>query len=117
MSLKSVLSTIARRREKPRLYVDACHFDPDKVRNGEAWILFARDEVESIYERVSTALRSAAAVIVIDQGSTDGTPYFAAEAGAVVVMQEAGQTRELALQKAIQTAGRMTKNGFVIKYG
>lgn len=114
MSLISLLSSLAPKKQRPRLYIDACHFDPDSARSGDTCILFARNEMDDIYERVTQALSQASAVVVIDQGSTDGTPYFAAEAGAIVIIQPAGQPRELALQEALQVAGQINQNGNVV---
>lgn len=106
-SLKSLVSSLLPVQEKPRFYIDASTFNPEQPRVGETWILTAHNEVEGIYDRVCAALRSAASVIVIDQGSTDGTAVFAAEAGAVVVMQEPGQSEEVIIQEAVRLAKRM----------
>lgn len=86
-SLKSLFSVFSPRRRKPRLFIDACNFDPDQEGQGDALILYAKNEEDRIFARVSSALCTASRVIVVDQGSTDSTPYLAAEAGAIVVVQ------------------------------
>jgi hypothetical protein len=103
-SIFSLFSRSTTKKQTPRIYIDACTFDPDAQRSGEALILLAYNDADRIFERVSSALRTASAVVVVDQNSSDGTPFFAAEAGAVVVLQEQGQTREAALCEAERVA-------------
>lgn len=86
-SLKSLISTFTPRRKKKQIFIDACNFDPDEESQASALILYARNEEDQISNRVSLALRNASRVIVVDQGSTDNTPYLAAEAGAIVVIK------------------------------
>lgn len=114
-SIKKFISGLMPGREKARVYVDSRSFDPCRPRRGESVVLFARNEAGSIYERVTGALRSAAGVVVIDENSSDGTSFFAAEAGAVVVMQAPGQPREASLAEALRLARRMTPNVRVIE--
>lgn len=96
-------------QQKPRLFVDASTYNPDLPRRGQAVILVAHNEARTIYERVCQA-RISSAVVVVDQGSTDGTSYYAAEAGAVVVLQEPGMSCEVVMQKAAQVARSLSQN-------
>jgi hypothetical protein len=107
-SFFSIFSKTPVKKQAPRLYIDACSFDPEAQRRGEALILLTHNDAGHIYDRVSDALKSAAGVIVVDQNSSDGTAFFAAEAGAVVVLQENGQTREAALREAERLARRFS---------
>ena len=76
-------------QRKPRVYLDASAFDPyADCASGGVVTITAHNEADTIYARVQQALQTAAKVVVVDQGSKDGTPYFAAEAGAVVVIQQ-----------------------------
>ncbi|RPJ36996.1 MAG: hypothetical protein EHM21_18545 [Chloroflexi bacterium] len=97
-------------QQKPRLFVDASTYNPDLPHSGQAVILVAHNEARSIYERVCQAMLSSSGVVVVDQGSTDGTSYFAAEAGAVVVLQEPGMSCEVVMQKAAQVARSLSQN-------
>lgn len=93
-------------RKEPRVYIDSATFDPYATsRQGSAVILTARNEAATIFQRVQSARCESAGVVVIDQGSTDGTAYRAAEAGAVVVLQEEGMSLDEAVRKAM-SAGR-----------
>lgn len=87
-SLKSMFSIFTPQHKKSRLFIDACSFDPDQEGQGDALILYVKNEEDRIFSRVSSALCTASRVIVVDQGSTDNTPYLAAEAGAIVVVQK-----------------------------
>lgn len=107
ISLKSLLTRI---QVTPRSFLYASRSDIRQEINTDALILFARNEGENIYYRVTSALRSVDVVVVIDQGSDDGTSYFAAEAGAIVVAQETGQSRESALQEAFRVARRLARS-------
>lgn len=87
-SLKSIFSSFSPQRRKPHLFIDACSFDLDQESQGDVLTLYVKNEEDGIFARVSSALYTASRVIVVDQGSTDNTPYLAAEAGAIVVIQK-----------------------------
>lgn len=106
MFLKSLFS---REQDNARMCIDASRFDPGAKQKEEALIVFTQNEAESIYDRVSATLSPATGMVVIDLGSCDGTPYLAAEAGAVVVLQETAQQREAALKEAVRVALRMAR--------
>ena len=86
-----------------------CGRHPDQPRRrGRAVILIAQNDEDNIYERVSRALLNSAGVVVLDYGSTDGTPYFAAEAGALVVIKEPHQAEEEAMAAAYRAVQRFS---------
>lgn len=107
MRLKSLFSKMSPDQEKPKVFVDASAFNPDQPATGETVILTVHNRADEIHAQVTALLHSAAAVIVIDQNSTDNTPFRAAEAGAVVIRQAAGQPREAAMREALRLARRM----------
>jgi hypothetical protein len=101
---------------KPRLFVDASSFDPTKVKdNGHAVIIIAQNEEETIMEHVKKELLGAIGVVVLDKNSSDATPYLAAEAGAIVVLQEQGIDVEDALRKAVELARTCSDNVIVLE--
>lgn len=106
---KALFSFLSPAKRKPRVFIDAAAFDPDQPRRrGRAVILIAQNDEDNIYERVSRALLNSAGVVVLDYGSTDGTPYFAAEAGALVVIKEPHQAEEEAMAAAYRAAQRFS---------
>lgn len=111
MSLAEALfSFFSPPKRKSKIYIDSATFNPNQARRrGCAVILIAQNDEENIYERVSHALLNSAGVVVLDYGSTDGTPYFAAEAGAVVVIKEPHQTEEEAMGEAYRVAQRFSQ--------
>jgi len=109
-SFKSLFAFLFPVRKKPRIFIDACSFDPHQRHLGEVVILLSSNEGDGIFDRVTQALRIAGQVIVVDQGSTDSTAYFASEAGAIVVLQEAGQPRDTGLQEAMNIARRTARS-------
>ena len=101
---------------QPRIYIDASTFDPDRdCAGGDAVLILACDEEATIFERVYQAMKQSPGVVVLDQGSRDATPYLAAQAGAVVVMQEPGQSHEAAMQKAMQVAYQFSQKVQVVR--
>jgi hypothetical protein len=99
-----------------RIFIDASTFDPDKdCAGGDAVLILACNEEATIYERVFRAMKRSPGVVVLDQGSSDSTPYLAAQAGAVVVLQEPGQSHEAALQKAMQVAYQYSEKVQVVR--
>lgn len=104
--IRSIFAALFPAKHRPRVYIDAASFDPDTARpqTGRAVVIFAQDDEDIIAERVRAEKRSASGVVVLDQGSSDSTPHLAAEAGAVVVLQEPGKPKEEALQRALSIA-------------
>jgi hypothetical protein len=96
---------------KPRLYIDAASFDPQKVhKNDQAVILVVQNAEGAISKWIEEKLSNASAVVVLDIGSSDATPYLAAEAGAVVILQEKGVSEEDSLCLAIDLAQQYSAN-------
>jgi hypothetical protein len=113
--IQTLFATIFQPRRKPRIYIDAARFDPDRPhRSGKAVLLVTCNEEGTIFQRVQQEMQRSAGVVVLDQGSIDGTPYFAAEAGAVVVLQEQGQSPEEALRQAVLVAKKFSSSVEII---
>lgn len=109
--VERLLSLFVHQKRKPRIYIDASRFDPYQARNcREAVILVTCNEAETIFERVTQMLRTSASVVVVDQGSSDGTPYLAAEAGAVVLIQDPGMSPSEAMQEANRIARQFSQS-------
>jgi hypothetical protein len=107
--IQTFFAIIFQPRRKQRIYIDAARFDPDRPRSsGTAVLLVTCNEEGTIFQRVQQEMRRSAGVVVLDQGSIDGTPFFAAEAGAVVVLQEQGQSPEEALRQALRVAKKFS---------
>ena len=99
-----------------RIFIDAATFNVDKdCGGGDAVLILACNEEATIYERVFRAMKRSPGVVVLDQGSSDFTPYLAAQAGAIVVLQEPGQPSETAMQKAMQLAHQISGKVEVIR--
>jgi hypothetical protein len=114
--IQALFTTIFQPQRKPRIYIDAARFDPDRPRHsGKAVLLVTCNEEGTIFQRVQQEMLHSAGVVVLDQGSIDGTPYFAAEAGAVVVLQEQGQSPEEALRRAVQVAKKFSSSVEIIQ--
>jgi hypothetical protein len=94
-------------KHRPRIFIDSASFDPKINREASCTaILTACNEAEGIFNRVRLAQGQYSSVIVIDQGSTDGTPFFAAEAGAVVILVEPNRSFAQAVSEATRQAHR-----------
>jgi hypothetical protein len=102
--------------QPPRIFIDASTFNPENDCGlQQAILILACDQESTIYERVFQARKRSQGVVVLDQGSRDSTPYLAAQAGAIVVLQEPGQSSEAAMQKAMQVARKLSENIQVIR--
>jgi hypothetical protein len=109
LSFRSIFAFMFPKRKKNQVFINACSFDPNQRREGEVVVLYSRNEGEGIFDRVTEALRIASQVIVVDQGSTDSTAYFASEAGAIVVLQKVGEPRHVGLREAMNIAIRSSR--------
>ena len=69
-----------------------------------ARVIPVKNQALSISRRVQKAFETARAVVIVDDGSTDGTAELARRAGALVVRREAGETWSRALQAGIRLA-------------
>lgn len=106
-----LLSLVIPEPRKSRIYIDSATFDPNAApRQGNALIMTARNEERTIYGRVKSALCESAGVVVIDQGSTDNTASRAAQAGAIVVLQDEGVSSAEAKKKAVRAAKHYSSN-------
>jgi hypothetical protein len=108
---RTIFSAMTPTSRKPRIYLDASSFDPEKAhKNGRAVLIITHNQENMIFERVQEELKCASGVVVLDQCSEDATPHLAAQAGAIVVLQEPGQTEEKALEMAMNVARRFSNN-------
>lgn len=78
--------------------------DPGKVKAGTLVVIPALNEEESIGEVVREVIARGYPVLVVDDGSTDGTAKLAAEAGAVVLSPALNQGAWGAMQTGIRYA-------------
>jgi glycosyltransferase involved in cell wall biosynthesis len=69
-----------------------------------ALVIPVKNQARTISSRVQKAFETARAVVIVDDGSTDGTPELACRAGAFVVRREAGEAWSRALQAGIRLA-------------
>src|SRR5512133_2019073 len=71
-----------------------------------ARVIPVKNQAPSISRRVQKAFETARAVVIVDDGSTDGTAELASRAGALVIRREAGEAWSRALQAGIRLAAR-----------
>jgi hypothetical protein len=101
---------------QPRVIVDSSAFDPGVIhKSGRAVVLMAQDKEDCIYEWVKQEMQNASGVVVLDLQSADATPYYAAQAGAVVVLQNQGVDLDDALGQAIDVARQFSEHIEVIE--
>jgi hypothetical protein len=113
--LKSLSTTPRPTNRRGRNFVDSSALAPKaSLEMGCTTILTANNEADSTYDRVSTVFGKHSRVIVIDQGSIDGTPYFAAESGTVISLQELNMTYEKVMYEVSRLARRTAASAVTI---